>query len=163
MPIPASARKILLTAHVSSSVGWFGAVAGFLALAIVGLTSGNGSLAWGAYLAMDLTTWYVIVPLAVLSVLTGVISSLGTMWGLFRHYWVLVKLLITLVCSVILAIHMRPIELLAAAATRARSIDASLHSAQAMMVYASGAALAALLVLTALSVFKPRGLTGLAI
>ncbi len=32
-------RKFARTAHVTSSVGWLGAVAGFLALAAAGLTS----------------------------------------------------------------------------------------------------------------------------
>jgi hypothetical protein len=31
-------RKFALTAHVTSSVGWLGAVAAFLALAVAGLT-----------------------------------------------------------------------------------------------------------------------------
>jgi hypothetical protein len=38
-------RKFVLTAHVTSSVGWLGAVAGFLALAVAGLTA--RMLRWG--------------------------------------------------------------------------------------------------------------------
>ena len=55
-------RKLALTAHVTSSVGWFGAVAAFLALAIVGLTSPDPPVVRAAYLAMHLVTWFVIVP-----------------------------------------------------------------------------------------------------
>ena len=57
-------RKFALTAHVTSSIGWFGAVAAFLALAIAGLTSQDAQIVRAAYLAMELTTWFVIVPLA---------------------------------------------------------------------------------------------------
>lgn len=32
-------RKVALTAHVASSVGWLGAVVVFLAIAVVGVTS----------------------------------------------------------------------------------------------------------------------------
>lgn len=87
------ARKFALTAPVTASVGWLGAVAGFLALAIAGLTSQDPQRVRAAYLAMDMIGWFVIVPLSLASLVTGVIQSLGTTWGLFRHYWVLFKLL----------------------------------------------------------------------
>ena len=148
-------RKIALTAHVLSSVGWVGAVAGFLALAIAGIW-GATAAARGFYLAMDLTTWYVIVPLAFASLATGIISSLGTPWGLFRHYWVVIKLIVTVFSTIILMIHMRPIEVLASAATRG-NLDSTFRSPQEMMVTASAIAVVALIVLTALSVYKPRG------
>lgn len=88
-------RKVALTAHITSSIGWFGAVAAFLALAIAGLFSQDRELVRAAYLVMGLTTWFVIVPLALVSLLSGVVSSLGTRWGLFRYYWVLLKLVLT--------------------------------------------------------------------
>jgi hypothetical protein len=109
-------RKFALTAHVTSSVGWFGAVAAFLALAVAGLTSQDAQTARGAYLAMELTTWLVIIPLAFASLLTGLVGSLGTAWGLFRHYWVLVKLLITVFGAILLLAHTRPIGILAGVA-----------------------------------------------
>lgn len=111
----------------------------------------------GAYLAMGLTTWYVILPLALVSLATGVVASVGTAWGLFRHYWVVVKLLVMLFITVILLIHVEPIDTLAAAATKMTGIDPGLYSAQRLMVIASGCALVALLWLTGLSVYKPRG------
>jgi len=89
-------RKFALTAHVTSSVAWLGAVASFLALAVAGLTSQDAQMVRAAYLAMDLTAWCVIVPLSFASPLTGLVQSLGTEWGLFRHYWVLIKFLITI-------------------------------------------------------------------
>ena len=64
-------RKFALTAHVTSSVGWLGAVAGFLALAVAGLTSQDAQMVRAAYLAMELTGWFVIVPLSLASPLTG--------------------------------------------------------------------------------------------
>jgi hypothetical protein len=85
-------RKLLLTAHITFSVGWFGAVAAFLALAITGLTSRDAQMVRTAYAAMELTARFVIVPLAFASLLSGIVQSLGTPWGLFRHYWVLAKM-----------------------------------------------------------------------
>jgi hypothetical protein len=101
-------RKFALTAHVTSSVGWLGAVAGFLALAIAGLISPDGQLVRAAYLAMKLTAWYIIVPLSLASLLTGLVQSLGTKWGLFRHYWILAKLLINILATTGLLVHMQP-------------------------------------------------------
>jgi hypothetical protein len=66
-----------------------------------------------AYLAMEMTGWFVIVPLSFASLLTGLVQSLGTPWGLFRHYWVLIKLLITILATILLLVHMRPTTYLA--------------------------------------------------
>ena len=153
-----SFRKLALIAHVTTSIGWFGAVAAFLALSIVGMSSSDTQLARAAYLAMEVTTWFVIVPLAFASLLSGVISSLGTKWGLFRYYWVLLKLLITVLATLVLLVHLQPIERLASvAATTAPGV--TLRDAQLNMVVASAAALLVLFTLTALSIFKPRGMT----
>jgi hypothetical protein len=153
-------RKFALTAHIMSSIGWFGAVAAFLALAIAGIISKEAQLVEAAYLAMELTTWFVIVPLAFVSLLSGVVSSLGTNWGLFRYYWVLLKLLITIFVTVILLMHTQPIDLLASAAAKTTPFDTVLQSQQLLMVYASSATLVVLIVLTVLSVYKPPGMTG---
>ena len=88
-------RKFALTAHVTFSVGLLGSIAAFLALAVAGLTSQNGQMVRAAYPAMELIARFVIVPFAFGSLLTGIIQSLGTTWGLFRHYWVVIKLLLT--------------------------------------------------------------------
>jgi hypothetical protein len=154
-------RKFALAAHVTSSVGWLGAVAAFLALAIAGLTSQDARVVHSADLAMDLTAWFVIVPLCFASLLTGLVSSLGTQWGLLRHYWVLVKLLITVPATVVLLVHMRSINLLARAAsiTTPTLSSAELGGLRNLLTTAAGAALLVLLVATVLSVYKPRGLT----
>ena len=104
--MPARLRKLALTAHIIFSVGWFGAVAAFLALAVAGLTSRDTQLVRTAYAAMELTARWVIVPLAVASLLSGIIQSLGTPWGLVRHYWVLAKLLLTTFATIILLAKM---------------------------------------------------------
>jgi len=152
-------RKFALTTHVTSSVGWLGAVAVFLALAIAGMTGQDAQLMRAAYLAMELTTWTVILPLALLSLLSGVVSSLGTNWGLFRYYWVLLKLLITILATIVLLVHMQPIDLLAGVAAKTTVFRADLQSLQLLMVTGSSAALVVLIVLTVLSVYKPRGMT----
>src|SRR5262245_19551816 len=105
-------RKFVLTAHITFAVGWLGAVAGFLLLAIVGLKSQDMQIVRSVYLAMDLITQFVIVPLSFAPLITGPILSLGTPWGLFRHYWTIVKLVITVLSTLILLIHLQPIRYL---------------------------------------------------
>ena len=97
MLMPQRLRKAALTAHVACSVGSLGAVAAFLAVALAGLTADDERLARGLYPAMDLLAGRVVLPLILASLLTGVLQALGTPWGLFRHYWVLTKLVLTLV------------------------------------------------------------------
>lgn len=63
-------RKLALTAHITFSVGWLGAVAGFLALSIAGLTSHDAEVVRGAYLSMNLIGLYIIVPM-----------SFAALWG----------------------------------------------------------------------------------
>ncbi len=98
-------RRLTLTAHVTSSVGWLGAVAGFLVLSIAGLTSQDAEIVRGAYLAMNLLGQFLIVPLSLAALLTGLVQSLGTHWGLFRHYWVLVKFTLTIGATFLLLLH----------------------------------------------------------
>ena len=71
-----------------------------------------------AYLAMHLITWFVIVPLCLAALLTGIVQSLGTTWGLFRHYWVVTKLLLTVLATIILLVHTQPIDRVAAVAAQ---------------------------------------------
>ena len=152
-------RKFALTAHVTFAVGWIGAVAAFLALAIAGLTSQDAQMVRAAYLAMEVIARFVIVPLSFAPLLTGPVLSLGTPWGLFRHYWILAKLLITILSTIIMQVHMQPISLLAGAAAKTTLFSADLHGMQVQMVVASAAALLALLVAMTLAVYKPRGMT----
>jgi hypothetical protein len=152
-------RKFALVTHVTSSVGWLGSIAGFLVLAIAGVNSQDAQTVQAAYLASELITRWVIVPLAYASLLTGLIVSLGTSWGLFRHYWVLAKLLITILATLLLLLHTRPIGVLADVARGTMVSSPGVGQLQRQLVGDAVAALLALLVNVTLSVYKPRGLT----
>ena len=152
-------RKLVLTAHILASVGWLGAVAAFLALAVVGLTSGDAQLGRSGYVVMGILGWWVILPLCLASLVSGVVQSLGTVWGLFRHYWVVTKLVINLLSTLILLVHLRPIDLIARVASEPTFAPGDHIQVRVQMAVASGLAVAALLLATILSVYKPRGLT----
>ncbi len=147
-------RKAVLTTHVVTSVGWLGAVLAYITLDLTAVVSRDLDRVRSAYLAMDVTVTYAVVPLALATVIVGIVNALGTPWGLFRHYWVLVKLLLTLVAATVLLLETQTIRSLAeAAATGAdpRELPGTLpHSVGGLLV---------LLVVTILSIYKPRGLT----
>ncbi|MBA2337311.1 MAG: DUF2269 domain-containing protein [Acidimicrobiia bacterium] len=150
-------RKLALTAHVSASVGWLGAVAAVLALAVAGVTSGDPQTVRGAYVVMEFMGRFVLVPLAFASLLTGLIQALGTRWGLFRHYWVLFKLLINLFSTLVLLTYMETFSFMSGVAADATSALAVVRNSSPL--FHAIAALVLLLVATALSVYKPRGMT----
>ncbi|MER8456458.1 hypothetical protein NKJ70_19160 [Mesorhizobium sp. M0092] len=152
-------RKFALTAHVASSVGSLGAVAGFLALAVAGLASKDSQMVRACYLAMELTAWYVIVPLVLASLVTGLVQSLGTNWGLFRHYWVLAKLLLNVLVTIVLLLQMDGISYVADVAAEATLSSTDLLGLRRSIRTHAVGGLLVLLVPVALSLYKPRGLT----
>lgn len=157
MTMPPQLRKLVLTAHITVSVGWLGAVVAFLALAVVGLTDQDAATVRGVYLVMEPTAWLVLLPLAVASLLTGIVQSVGSPWGLVRHYWVIMKLGINVVSTLVLLTYMDTFATMAAAAADpGADLDAVRNPSPAIH---AGAALVLLLGAALLSVYKPRGLT----
>jgi hypothetical protein len=151
--------KFVLTTHVTFSLGWFGAIAAYLAMALAGLISRDPQVVGGAYLMMRLTGWLVILPAAMGALLTGIIQGLGTKWGLFRHYWVLFKLALTVVATFLLLLHLQRTSLLAGVAAGQTVSTADYLGPRVQLVADAAYALGALLVATVLAVYKPRGMT----
>ena len=150
-------RRLTFTAHITSSVGWVGAVLAFLALAVIGFTSDDEAKVRGTYLLMAPAAWFVLVPLAHASLLSGVALSLGTPWGLFRHYWVVLKLGITVFSTAILLIYIRTFRQMAGVAADPVADLVAVRNASPIV----HAILASILLLaaTVLGVYKPFGMT----
>ena len=125
-------RKLSLSAHIVVSVGWLGAVAAYLALAIVGLESRDPLLVRAAYRAMEVVGWWVIMPLSIITLAGGVLAAVGTNWGLLRHWWIVVKLALTVVSILVLARHMRAVTRMSdlASATALTGITLATQSAR---------------------------------
>jgi hypothetical protein len=152
-------RRLALVAHVGCSVGWLGAVLTSVVIAVAGVTEQDGTVARAAYLILEVIGWYALIPLSLASLVTGLIQSLGTTWGLLRHYWVIVKLLMNLVATGVLLLYMQTLSYLAQLARtaitaadldRLRSPSPDVHAAAAVTL---------LTVALILSIYKPRGLT----
>ncbi|MET7396453.1 DUF2269 domain-containing protein [Dactylosporangium sp. NPDC005572] len=150
-------RRLALVLHVAASVGWLGAVVTSLALGVVALTSGDAGVVRGVYLVLEPAGWATLVPFSLAGLATGLVQSIGTGWGLVRHYWVLVKLLLNLFATAVLLLYM---QTLATLADLARDPGVELAELRTVSpVVHAGAAVALLLVALVLSVYKPRGVT----
>lgn len=159
MTMTPALRGFTFTTHITSSVGWVGAVIVFLTWAVIGLTSQDDLTVRGTYVVMEPTAWFVLVPLAHASLLSGIALSLSTPWGLFRHYWVVLKLLMTVFATVILA-HLHGTLQTDGGVAADPVVDPSLVRNASPMIHAI-LALALLLVATVLGVYKPLGDDGL--
>lgn len=148
-------RRLMLTIHVAASVGWLGAIAAYVALNVPALGSEDEQTVRAAYLMMDVVLRYVLVPLAVASLATGIIQALGTPWGLFRHYWVIISLAVTIVALLVLLLHMPAVEEMA---TVAADPDADVTGLGGDLLHSIGG-LVLLLVPLVLNIYKPRGMT----
>ncbi|GAC1329086.1 MAG: hypothetical protein NVSMB2_28240 [Chloroflexota bacterium] len=148
-------RKFALTLHLTCSIGWIGAVLAYLALGIAAVTSGDTETIRAAWIAMDVTGWWAIVPLAAAALLTGVVMALGTHWGLFRQYWIVISLLLAVLSTGVLVLHMPSVT---ASAALARRTD-GLTLTPGGDLFHPGVGLLVLLVVTVLNIYKPAGLT----
>ena len=151
-------RKFAFTVHITLSVGWIGAVAAYMALDVAAATSHDAQTLRAAYLGMELIARYVIVPLAIASLLTGLVMSLGTKWGLFKHYWVLISLLLTIIATVVLLVETQTISSFADIAADPATSSDDLRALGSTLVHSVGGTVV-LLVILVLNVYKPQGMT----
>jgi hypothetical protein len=149
-------RKLTLAVHLAFSVGWLGAAMSYLGLGIATGRSSDGETVRAGWIAMELTGWYIIVPLAIGSLVTGSAIALGTRWGLFRHYWVTISLALTLFATIVLVLHMPTVS---AQADWAREATAAELGELGGDVLHPAIGLAVLVFVLGLNVFKPRGMT----
>lgn len=152
------ARRALLVAHVGTSVGWLGAIGASLALAVVALATTDPTVTNAVLVVLEPLGWAALVPLSLASLVSGVVQSLVSPWGLVRHYWVLIKLLMNVLAVGVLLLYMQTLAELAHLA-RASAVGGAVSRSASPVVHGA-AAIALLVVALVLSVYKPRGRTG---
>jgi hypothetical protein len=160
-------RKAVLTSHVVVALGWLGAAAAVLALAVAGLATTDVAVASGAYLGTEVIWRFVIIPLSLGALLTGLVQAFGTEWGLLRHSWVLAKFVITVGAVLLLLLHtnsLLPALARAAIDGSATVVDSHAHGHGGMpprihLVVAAAGTLLLLIATTALAIYKPWGRT----
>jgi SAM-dependent methyltransferase len=144
-------HKLLLTAHVTASVGVLGADLVLLNLGFAGL---SGAAPATIYPAARIVGESVVAPLALTALGTGVWLSVSTPWRLFRYWWVAIKLAITLALTAAVLFVLLPALGTAADAVAA---GAKLGTRERVPLFAAPAVASSLLLLAAaLGIFKPR-------
>lgn len=151
-------RRVLLTLHVSLSVGWLGASMVILTLAIAARASQSGEQARGAYWAVHLVADVLLIPLSITVLLIGVLVAVTSPWGLLRYWWVTVKFIATC-AAVTLSLLALPALTRVAYQDATRHAMAAEHSAGTRLIIAASVSVALYLSLTAVSVLKPWGRT----
>jgi hypothetical protein len=149
-------RKAVLSVHLTFSVGWIGAVVAYLALGIAAVTTDDADTIRSAWVGMELVGWYAIVPLALASLLTGLVMALGTKWGLFRHYWVMFSFVLTAFATVVLLLHMPTVSSMT---ETARHADAAALADLGGDLGHPAIGLVVLIVVQVLNLYKPKGMT----
>ena len=157
--MPPHLRKLALAAHITFSVGWLGAVVAYLALAVAGLIGRDAENARAMYLSMEVIGWFVILPFGVAALLIGLVESLGTSWGLFRHWWIVAKFVLTTGATLVLVRHLSAITRMSRLAREVSLSVTDFRQLRTQLVVHAAGALLVLLTATMMSVYKPWGMT----
>jgi hypothetical protein len=150
-------KKALFILHLVFSIGWLGAVAAFFVLAVLGYTGEDETTVRSAYISMQAITTYAIVPASIGALITGIIQTATNQWGLWKQYWIIFKLLFTIAATILLILHLNPINKLYWAAFESIIAVEELKEIQWQLILDSFAAIILLLTITTVSVYKPWG------
>ncbi|GAB2858814.1 hypothetical protein GCM10027176_71660 [Actinoallomurus bryophytorum] len=157
--MPPRIRKTIVTLHVIFAVGWLGTDFSMLGLGITGFSSSSLETMRESYLSMERIGAYVVIPVALCAVLTGLLLGLGTRWGLLRYHWVTVKLVVGLL-ALTLAVLPLQIQLhTAATAVQEPGATSDIGFVQYTLIIAPAVALALYSSNVVLSIFKPWGMS----
>jgi hypothetical protein len=154
-PLKRPVRRTTLVVHVAASAGWLGLTLGLLALALAAYTSESASMAEASYRSMEVFTDWLVLPLALLTLASGLLLSLGTPWGLARHRWVFIKFWLTLATTTASVLVLRPGVDRAAGTVASGGVVAEPRD----LLMGPAVSLTAYVFMTVVSVLKPWGLT----
>ncbi len=154
-----AARKAVLVLHVVAGIGWMGVDIALLVLLITARTTNDAALVVSGFNAIGMIVPITVPPLSLGILLTGSVLGLGTRWGLVRYWWVLVKLLLSLVMTVLVFASLLPavsgIAVLSATTISADAVRASLGTLPTMLLFPPVVSFVMLGAATILSIFKP--------
>ncbi|MEU1623966.1 DUF2269 domain-containing protein [Streptomyces sp. NPDC020096] len=149
-------RRAVLVLHVAVSVGWLGLAVALLTLGITGAVSHDPRIVDAVYRSMRIFADWLVIPVSLLSLLSGLALSLGTHWGLARHRWVYTKFWLTLAATAASIFALRTVIGQAADAVTA---GAPVPDGGRDLVVGPSVALSLYVFITAISVLKPWGRT----
>jgi hypothetical protein len=150
-------RKPMLALHIASAVGAFGGELVLLALGVAGL---SGAAPAAIFPAAHIAAAYVIRPLAVLTMATGILAALASPYGLFRHWWTLIKLALVVVLTALVLFNLVPSLDETAQLASAGGTAAEFARQRTSLVTAPLIGSSLLFIAILLGVFKPFGRIG---
>ncbi|WP_432119650.1 DUF2269 domain-containing protein [Streptomyces sp. bgisy032] len=148
------ARRAVLVVHVVASASWLGLTLGLLALGITAAGSGDPAAVAASVRSMGLFADLLLLPVAFLTLGSGLVLALGTPWGLARHRWVWTKFWLTLATTAATAFALRPGVHEAVTAVAAGPLPDASEVLMGPVV-----SLSAYVFMTVISVLKPWGPT----
>ncbi|MFE9018614.1 DUF2269 domain-containing protein [Streptomyces sp. NPDC007808] len=148
-------RRAWLVVHVVASASWLGLTLGLLALGVTAATTGTAVSVEGSVRGMKLFADWLLLPVASVTLVSGLVLALGTQWGLARHRWVHVKFWMTLAATTATVLALRPgVD----AAVGAVAAGGALPDAGDVL-FGPVVSLCAYVFMTVISVLKPWGPT----
>jgi hypothetical protein len=84
-----------VAAHTLVGVGWFGITVAKLVLEVVAATTGDLGVTRASFVFASAFDRAVFPPVSIATLITGIVLAVGTTWGLVRHWWIVVKLALT--------------------------------------------------------------------
>ncbi|MFC5636295.1 DUF2269 family protein [Streptomyces bullii] len=155
MKLSRTARRAFVVVHVAASASWLGLTLGLLALGITATTTGAAVTVEASVRNMKLFADWLLLPVAFLTLLSGLVLSLGTPWGLARHRWVCTKFWLTLATTTATVFALRPgVNTAVASVAAGRPLPDP-----GDVLFGPVVSLSAYVFMTAISVLKPWGPT----
>ncbi len=143
-------HKLLLTVHVTAAVSLVGTD---LVLVALGVSGVRGADPRAVYPAAYLVEAWLVAPLVVVALGTGVLQAVLSSWGLVRYWWVTIKLVTTAVFTGLVVFLLVP--KLAASAGAATAGEAFTAAERLPLAIVPAFAVAVLALNVALGVYKP--------
>lgn len=108
MKLSPKGQKILKIIHLASVIAWVGSAIVMNSIRhLVHISDGAGMYYMADFLeAVDMK---ILVPGAIVCLLTGLLYSLLTPWGFFKHRWVVIKWILTILMIALGTFFMGPL------------------------------------------------------
>ncbi len=148
-------------AHILCGVGWMGADVILAVLVVTAQTTGDGATVSSIYTVLRLVIPWTVPFLAGGMLVTGVVLGWGTKYGLVQWWWVLVKLSVAIVLTVLVFVALVPgaLSLPQGLVGTAGQVREAAGDAGTDLMYPPFVSFTALAFALVLSVFKPWGRT----
>ncbi|GIP40677.1 hypothetical protein J31TS4_39570 [Paenibacillus sp. J31TS4] len=154
-------KQWIVVIHVLSVVCWLGGAMVMLLLGLYMQKAENGEQLYYTLENMHLIDVVFVRYTALLALFTGIVLSVWTNWGLFKHYWILIKLILTVALIAFGIKYMGAwLSQIVRIAQQERSLalsDTAFLNASYSLIGGAAANIVSLIFMTAISYIKPFG------